>query len=139
MSTDQSSIQPQQRSIRPLLFALLILCLLMGASYIGRLRNLAMLDQQIAAAELSVEQARSRQQSLRDEHARQQDAGADMIDQTARRDLNLVQPGDLTFTVMTPVPSSLPEAPPKPVIESEILVPLPKPNWQQWMELLFPN
>lgn len=139
MSFDQSTTPSQQRSIRPLLFALLILTLLILASYIGRLRSLSALDQQIAAEEIQVGQALSRQQMLQDQEARQQDASEESIDQAARRDLNLVKPGDFTFTVLTPVPSSILDIQPTPEPDTPVReATSPKPNWKQWIELLIP-
>ena len=140
MATVPPSAPAQPRSIRPLLFALLILTLLILASYVGRLRNISALDQQIAAAEVNVEQAMARRQSLQNEQARQEDANSERIDQAARRDLNLVKPGDFTFTVLTPVPSSLPTATTdSPAAEPATQFLQKKPNWKQWLELLLPD
>jgi len=140
MATVPPSAPAQPRSIRPLLFALLILTLLILASYVGRLRNLSALDQQIVAAEVNVEQAMARRQSLQNEQARQEDANSERIDQAARRDLNLVKPGDFTFTVLTPVPSSLPAATADlPAAEPAAQFLQKKPNWKQWLELLLPD
>lgn len=83
-----------------MLFALLILTLLILASYAGDLRAISrQFHQQIVAAEVNVEQAMARRQSLQNEQARQEDATSERIDQAARRDLNLVKP------VISPLPS----------------------------------
>ena len=118
---------------------MLVVCLLIFASYIGRLRSLSALDQQLATAQLTIEQELARKQALLDEQSRQQDQNGEEIDQSARRDLDLVQPGDYTFTVMTPVPSTLPQTALGTESENvpQLLSPT-KPIWQQWLELLIP-
>ena len=136
----QPSVPTRPRSIRPLLFAMFVICLLILASYIGRLRSLSAMDEQIAAAEVSVEQALARQQTLLDEHARQQDSAVEPIDQPARRDLDLIKPGDLAFTVIMPptvLPSTIESETPNGA-EPQRFIPT-KPIWQQWMNLLLPE
>ena len=140
MATVQPPDSTRQHSIRPLLFALLILLMLILASYVGRLRTLSTIDQQIAVAEINVEQAMARQQALRDELVRQQDQNNEGLDRTARRDLDLVRPGDFTFTVLTPVPQTSPAEPEviSVAAESQFLA-ATKPIWKEWLELLFPR
>ncbi|MFN8443052.1 MAG: septum formation initiator family protein [Caldilineaceae bacterium] len=135
----QPTVVKRSRSIRPLLFTLLVLCLLILANYVGRLRSLSQLDQQIASAQVSVEQATARQQMLLDQRARQQDSSTDTVDQAARRDLDMLKPGDYAYTVLeaaTPAAEVVSEE--QPDSKSLRLTPI-KPIWKQWFDLLVPG
>jgi cell division protein FtsB len=118
---------------------LLLVCIFFVSSYMSRLRDLAALDAEFAAEKVRIEQAKVQQDLLALEADRAQ--GEDTVDRAARRDLDLVLPGDQPYAVIQPAAISVTQ----PATLSATVAASPSTSlaprsaataiWRQWLEL----
>ncbi len=114
--------------------ALMALCLLFIAGYVQKLGEKAAVEAQIVAMEQQIEQAKVRSAILGKELAQVHDDAH--VAAVARDALNMVQEGDQLIAIVDAPAAEGPAASPP----GSIRVPVnTEPNWQRWLDLLFPT
>jgi cell division protein FtsL len=126
-------MRPTTAPRQALLFVLIVLCLLFVVGYASRLTEQTRLQVAIARQEARIVQAQQKQARLQAELTHvQSDA---YVEQVAREQLGMVQPGDQLVIRVAPPPEAVQPAP-EPSVTA--MSPMPPP-WQQWLELFWPS
>lgn len=118
-----------KRNPRILWTIVLSFCLLFAVSYGGRLATKAYLERTIAQQTARIAEAKQRQQTLQQQMAYvRSDA---YVEEVARNELGLVQPGDELLVV---VARPQPRVAENPVMAAPVTV--APPFWQAWLQRL---
>jgi cell division protein FtsB len=133
-STSAASVQSNGQVSPARRSAGLIIVVLFVASYLQKLSEKAAVEVQMVAVQQQIQQAKVRTAILSKELAQVNDDAH--IAAIARDSLNLVQEGDQLISI---IDAAAPEAP---AVEAAANVRAPvdsNPNWQRWLDLLFPT
>jgi cell division protein FtsL len=143
------SAYPKQR--RPLfsrlgLLVLIALCFFFVASYTGRLRHKADVEQEIAALQQRIAEAEQHQQELQAELDYVNSPA--YIEEVARNELDMAKPGDKVIVVVKHDAEATPDEAAPDVAASGAPAPeeypvdsgsLDEPTWEQWLDLVTGN
>ncbi len=114
---------------RPIIFLFLLLCVLFVISYTGRMGQLVVLNGEIGAQQLQLEETRQRQAALEDEYAYTQTE--QYTDEVARSEFGMSQSGD---DLIVPVGSAAAIAAAASEAEAQ-RGDGSAPTWQQWWQI----
>ena len=129
-----SQVTPARRSAGIIIVVLMAACLLFVGGYVQKLGEKAAVEAQIVAVQQQIEGAKVRTAILSKELAQANDEAH--VAAIARDSLNLVQEGDQLIAIVAPLPAAAPALAAAPGVRRPFDA---NPNWQRWLDLLFPG